>query len=264
VELASVDGDNDSRLNVFRLKNPFKSQLKHPSELPTAGFSTAGPSASSPSSSGSSGGGESSGGSSETSSGSGGGSTSGGTSSPSSPTHVAKYTYVVDATLIRGTAVRHITGMTRLTMLPSESSPLLLFLGVDSGADNAVFLVDSTVKASGEGSCNPKPSECALLSLGAGSEERFTDSQGRTYLLRIDQIRQVSLSRVRAARTSAHSARTSAHAGARASAHVAAHATADAGAEASVEPPRFAPLLTDLVIMASDAGDRSNSPRDDR
>ena len=42
--------------------------------------------------------------------------------------------------------------MTRLGMLPSESNPLLLFLGVDSGGDNAVFLVDSTLSASGEGS----------------------------------------------------------------------------------------------------------------
>ena len=29
-------------------------------------------------------------------------------------------------------------------MLPSQSSPLLMFLGVDESAGNAVFLVDST------------------------------------------------------------------------------------------------------------------------
>ena len=70
----------------------------------------------------------------------------------------------------------HIKGMERLEMLPSEASPLLIFLGVSANAGNAVFLVDSTLEAAGEGTCKPRASECAFLvhrrRLGARVHER--------------------------------------------------------------------------------------------
>jgi hypothetical protein len=96
---------------------------------------------------------------------------------------------VADVTFGRGERTRSIRGLRRLDMLPDEDNPLLVFLGVDSSGDDAVFLVDSTLKQEGEGRCADK--ECSVLSIGAGSEHSFTDSEGREYALRIDHIRRV-------------------------------------------------------------------------
>src|SRR5215211_1814842 len=50
----------------------------------------------------------------------------------------------------------------------SDSSPLLIFMGVTANGGNAVFLVDSTLEAAGEGSCKPSESHCAFAYIGAG------------------------------------------------------------------------------------------------
>src|SRR5215213_8543030 len=66
--------------------------------------------------------------------------------------------------------------------------------GGDTGSasgGNAVFLVDSTLDAAGEGRCKPRASECAFLYIGAGSEHEFTNEEGASYTLRIDEIRKV-------------------------------------------------------------------------
>ena len=69
-------------------------------------------------------------------------------------------------------------------MLPNQVKPLLIFMGVTDNAGNAVFLVDSTLKATGEGKCKPSHADCAFLYLGAGSEEEFTNEDGDSYRLR--------------------------------------------------------------------------------
>ena len=120
------------------------------------------------------------------------GSTGGGTGG-SAPTQTVQYRYVVDVTFIANGRTRHIKGLERLDMLPSQDQPLLLFLGVTTGAGNAVFLVDSTLDAAGEGKCKPKASECAFLYIGAGSEHAFTNDDGDSYRLRIDEIRKVQV-----------------------------------------------------------------------
>ncbi len=56
-----------------------------------------------------------------------------------------------------------------------------------------MFLVDSKLETAGEGRCEPNNAECGLLYLGAGSEHMFTNEDGDTYRLRIDQIRRVEL-----------------------------------------------------------------------
>ncbi len=49
-------------------------------------------------------------------------------------------------------------------------------------------------KGAGEGNCKPSETDCAFLSIGAGSEHEFkTAEDGNTYGLRIDQIRRVKL-----------------------------------------------------------------------
>jgi hypothetical protein len=78
-------------------------------------------------------------------------------------------------------------------MLPDAESPLLIFMGVTEKAGNAVFMVDSTLDAAGEGTCRPGPAKCASLYLGPGSEHEFTTDAGDSYMLRIDEIRRVKV-----------------------------------------------------------------------
>jgi hypothetical protein len=201
-----------------------------------AGFGSASPASESQSSSG---GGQSA---SPPSTGGGGDTTRDGDTSGGGTTTV-KYTYVVDATFTRDGHTRHVNGMKRLEMLPSESSPLLLFLGVDSGGDNAVFLVDSTLSATGEGHCSPSEDSCGLLSLGAGSVERFSDRDGHSYRLEIDEIRKVKVS-AGSAKASSRTKR--------------AHAASPSTKRLTV------PDLVDLVTVASPKGEGSSSDTDSR
>ena len=131
----------------------------------------------------------------------GGGGTGGGGGTPGTGTpRATDFAYVADVTFSVNDKVRRRKGLGRLDVLPSQSNPLLIFLGVDSGADNAVFLVDSTLQASGEGNCSPSPSSCGVLTLGAGSEHQFVDEDGDTYGLRIDEIRRVRVSQASASK----------------------------------------------------------------
>jgi hypothetical protein len=135
--------------------------------------------------------------------GTGGGSTGGDTGNtgqtPAPPvdggekTTTVNYTYVADVTFRANNRRQTIKGMEKLDILPNRANPLLIFLGVTQDAGNAVFLVDSTLKAAGEGSCKPSNSACAFLYLGPGSEHEFTNEAGDSYTLRVDEIRRVKL-----------------------------------------------------------------------
>jgi hypothetical protein len=103
------------------------------------------------------------------------------------------YKYVVDVTFRSNGRTRHINGLEKLDLLPSQASPLLIFMGVTPKGSDAVFLVDATLTAAGEGRCQPSPDECALAYIGAGSEHVFTDEDGDTYTVRIDEIRKVEV-----------------------------------------------------------------------
>lgn len=160
------------------------------------------------------------------------------------PTTTTQYRYVVDLTFTANGRTRRIKGMERLDMLPSQESPLLLYLGVSANAGNAVFLVDSTLEAAGEGSCKPRPSECAFLHLGAGSEHAFTNTEGDSYTLRIDEIR-----KVRVDGTASASRKQKAR----------------AAVGAPSEARRFAsPLLADLVSVSSGGAEDSPDQQDRR
>ena len=100
------------------------------------------------------------------------------------------YRYVADVTFIGANGKkRKIKGLERLEILPNESDPLLIFLGASKNGGNAVFLVDSTLTAEGEGKCKPSKDQCGFLYLGPGSEEAFVDQDGNSYTLRVDAIR---------------------------------------------------------------------------
>ena len=237
-----------SNLSVFDPKNPFAPTVKMKSLEDAA--STSAPVDSAPKDGGSSGsGGDLADGTTVTEGGGGGGGGStggggGGGDAPSAPgTKTVQYTYVIDLTYEREGRARRIKGFEKLGMLPNRESPLLLFLGVDAKANNAVFMVDSSLKANGEGSCRPSPTDCALLYLGSGEEHFFTDGDGDSYGLRIDQIRKVKVSDTKSARASRKSkpkART---------------------AKGRTERRRFLPpVLTDLVTVAS-SDERASSNR---
>jgi hypothetical protein len=177
-----------------------------------------------------------------------GGGTTGGGETPSTgggdaPTTTVQYRYVVDLTFTSNGRTRHVKSMERLDMLPSQESPLLLFLGVTANAGNAVFLVDSTLEAAGEGKCKPRASECAFLYIGAGSEHEFTNEDGDSYTLRINEIRKVKVDG-----TAAASRKKSASA-----------------AIGSPTPRRrfVSPLLADVVSM-SNGSDADSTDHQDR
>jgi hypothetical protein len=108
-------------------------------------------------------------------------------------TTTVNYTYVADVSFRSNNSRRKIKAMEKLDILPDRANPLLIFLGVTQDAGNAVFLVDSTLQAAGEGSCKPSNSQCAFLYLGPGSEHEFMNDEGDSYTLRIDEIRRVKL-----------------------------------------------------------------------
>ena len=209
VKLANTDEERGSSLDTFDPADPFRPPKKVTAKKTAADSgapSTAAGNTAGGSPSGDTGGGAPSSGDT----GSTGGGTTGGGGGGSTPTQTVQYRYVVDVTFITNGHARHIKGLERLDMLPDQDSPLLLFLGVTPNAGNAVFLVDSTLDAAGEGHCKPKASECAFLYIGAGSEHAFTNDNGDSYRLRIDEIRKVP---VGAAATVSHSSRAHAAVG---------------------------------------------------
>jgi hypothetical protein len=263
---ASDDTGAGSDLGVFNPKDPFRppSKVLHrPTSAATASSATsgsAGPSsggasaAGSPSSS-SAGGSAGSGGGSGTPGGNSGGGSGGGSFTPSRPTtRTQRYEYVVDVTFSHNTRTRRVKSMHRLDMLPSQNSPLLIFMGVDKNASNAVFLVDSTLTGVGEGTCRPSPDKCSFLYLGPGSVHAFTGQDGQSYTIRLDEIRRVKVpSAKKASSKSSKSKRASSKQSARAKG-------------AQVEPRAFVPpVLIDLVDVATTTPPRhSSKPKRDR
>jgi hypothetical protein len=198
VKLNETDASRGSSLDTFDPANPFrppKAIEKRTREGAGGAASTVTSEGETGDGGGSTGGGDTGGDTGSTGGGdtgsTGGGDT--GSTGGDTPTTTTQYRYVVDLTFTANGRTRHVKSMERLEMLPNEASPLLLFLGVSANAGNAVFLVDSTLDAAGEGTCKPRAAECAFLYIGAGSEHEFTNEDGDSYTLRIDEIRKVKL-----------------------------------------------------------------------
>jgi hypothetical protein len=140
-------------------------------DTPGAGASSGGASTSGDgTSSGSGGTGTGSGGS--------GGSTPGG--SGGSP---AKQTFPANSLTVRFFAVADQapkkTTLERLQPLMDQTNPILVYLGVRKGGKEAVFLLDASVNAQGDGRCESGASECETLVLRAGETE-FLDVTSET------------------------------------------------------------------------------------
>lgn len=175
-----------------------------------------------------------------------GGGDTGGGDNPTTTTTV--YKYVVDLTFTANGRTRRIKGMEKLDMLPNQNSPLLIFLGVTPKGSDAVFLVDSTLEAAGEGRCKPSEAECAYAYIGAGSRYMFTDENGNSYTVRIDEIRKVKVD------PDANSAKANGSKARGAKAH------------AAVRPNRrfVPPMVADVVVVASETTQSSDTDTESR
>jgi hypothetical protein len=164
-------------------------------------------------------------------------------------TTTVNYTYVADVTFRANNRRHKIEALEKLDILPDRANPLLIFLGVTANAGNAVFLVESTLDAAGEGSCKPSRSNCAFLYLGPGSEHEFTNDEGDSYSLRVDEIRRVKLDDGKK----------------KAGASKKDKKIAGAALEQPSPARRFTPpLLADLVSVSSGEAINSNSDSDRR
>ena len=244
VKLGEEQGNRGSTLGVFDPSDPFKPPTKYTKKDSADSGSGAGPGTGSDATGGSPTGGTGTDAPSDGGTGTTGGTTApgtGGTGDGGVRTETKIYKYVVDVTFEANGRSRRITGLEKMDMLPNETAPLLIFMGVTAKGDDAVFLVDSTLEAAGEGRCKPTPDECAFAYIGAGAEYVFTEDDGDTYTLKIDEIRRVEVA------TKASDAKG-------------AKARASVGKSRRFVPP----VLADLVVVASDELEDSTSNSDSR
>jgi hypothetical protein len=61
----------------------------------------------------------------------------------------------------------------RLKPLPSADDAILVYLGVARDEKTAIFMVDDSVVAQGDGQCKPSPSNCETIHLRQGDTEFF-------------------------------------------------------------------------------------------
>ncbi len=83
-----------------------------------------------------------------------------------------------------------------LSFLPNEEAPVVAYLGLLEGGDEAIFSISSAVTmGEGEGSCAPKkPAPCQFLTLKVGEERYMTyGTDGPTYRLKLLDTEVVSV-----------------------------------------------------------------------
>jgi hypothetical protein len=191
--------NSNSTLGVFNKKDPFKPDkavlaAAHPKAPTQPNNSSQG---SSPSGSG--------GGSTPSSGGNSGGGSPGG-SSPAPP--VTKppapkgpFAYTVDVKFGKRGLTRLHHNVQKLDVLPNQNNPLLVFMGVNTAGNTAVFLTDTSLKAAGEGSCKPSSDTCSFLYLKLDKDKNTedlsalaADGTGTEYTLTLVAIHKVLVS----------------------------------------------------------------------
>jgi hypothetical protein len=68
----------------------------------------------------------------------------------------------------------------RLSVLPDEETPVLVYRGIEDGGKVAIFELTGEVDAQGDGKCLPTPEDCQYLKLHAGETEFITVSDTGT------------------------------------------------------------------------------------
>jgi len=83
----------------------------------------------------------------------------------------------------------------QLRLLPSNSKPVVAFLGASENGDQAVFLVSDDVAAvNGGGHCFPNGGNCQYLTMKEGDDATFDYTpDSKTYRLKLKRIRDVEL-----------------------------------------------------------------------
>ena len=197
VVVADTGTAQGSTLGVFNKKDPFKPDkavlsAAHPKPTPAP---------KSPSQPAGSGGSAPSGGS-----GSSPGSSDGGgvqvTPQPAKPeAPKGPFAYTVDVRFGKRGETRVHHDVQKLDVLPNQNNPLLVFLGVNTAGDTAVFLTDTSLKAAGEGTCKPNGDTCSFLYLkldkNSNTEdlsEVVADGSGTEYTLTLLAIHKVLVS----------------------------------------------------------------------
>jgi hypothetical protein len=61
----------------------------------------------------------------------------------------------------------------KLAPLPDDETPLLVYTGLTKHGNKAIFLVDDSLEPTGDGTCQPYPSNCETVQLGKGDTEFF-------------------------------------------------------------------------------------------
>lgn len=121
---------------------------------------------------------------------------SGSNHSPPKPDPITRFlTHRIDVLVGPVGSVEQRNGVEQLKLLPSNSAPVLAFLGVSEDGRRAVFLVSDDVSGtSGDGACFPSPASCRYVVMREGDERTFDYTpDGLTYKLKLRQIRDVKL-----------------------------------------------------------------------
>jgi hypothetical protein len=129
--------------------------------------------------------------------GNGNGSTQNGTGNTTGETKTTLFTYTVDLRFGQGGSVKAYKNVNRLDLIPDQSNPKIVFLGVTTTGKTAVFLIDSNLGVDSAGKCRPSPDECTFLYLrpdGTHDQAQLTDSDGTVYHLRLAAIHRVTVS----------------------------------------------------------------------
>ncbi|OLE36203.1 MAG: hypothetical protein AUG48_08350 [Actinobacteria bacterium 13_1_20CM_3_68_9] len=200
VVVADTGTAQGSTLGVFNKKDPFKPDkavlsAAHPKPTPAP------KSPSQPA-----GGGSTPSGGNGSGSGSGSGNGNGGgvpvTPQPTKPqAPKGPFAYTVDVKFGKRGETRVHHDVQKLDVLPNQNNPLLVFLGVNTAGDTAVFLTDTSLKAAGEGTCKPNGDTCSFLYLkldkNSNTEdlsEVVADGSGTEYTLTLLAIHKVLVS----------------------------------------------------------------------
>lgn len=138
-----------------------------------------------------------SGGSSGTGGSTGSGGGKGGNGSSGGKTQTVYTYYVTNVTVNEagGTPVP-VNNVRQFQFLPSDATPVLVYLGTASAGKQALFLVSKDVTSvGGNGTCFPSADACQLLGLniGAGADLLY-GPDGKTYHLQVTKIKRVNSS----------------------------------------------------------------------
>jgi hypothetical protein len=119
--------------------------------------------------------------------------------------HHYRYNYELDLKLGRPGREKHYPAVGRLTFLPSNSVPALLFMGVAPDEKSALFFVHPGLSHQGEGVCIPSATNCNFLKLAVG-KEHYLSANDYEFHIKLLGINRVKLSEEKKQRVAARKA----------------------------------------------------------